>query len=86
MARSGGAEFSAVEFEETKRTFQRNINQELEEAVILMSELNKNLSYWAEKTGEIEKMAKVWNMFQNRLATLKSTVTTVTEQSEFPQT
>ncbi|GCC18593.1 hypothetical protein chiPu_0021689, partial [Chiloscyllium punctatum] len=59
---------------------------ELEEAVILMGELNKNLSYWAEKTGEIEKMAKVWSMFQNRLATLKSTVTTVTEQSEFPQT
>ncbi|XP_048380175.2 protein phosphatase 1 regulatory subunit 35 isoform X2 [Stegostoma tigrinum] len=60
--------------------------KELEEAVLLMGELNKNLSYWAEKTGEIEKMAQVWSMFQNRLATLKSTVTTLTEQADFPQT
>ncbi|XP_062904887.1 protein phosphatase 1 regulatory subunit 35 isoform X1 [Mobula hypostoma] len=53
--------------------------KELQEAARLMGELNKNLSYWAEKTGDVEKLAQVWSMFQNRLATIVSSLPSATK-------
>ncbi|XP_059831019.1 protein phosphatase 1 regulatory subunit 35 isoform X2 [Hypanus sabinus] len=53
--------------------------KDLQEAARLMGELNRNLSYWAEKTGDVEKLAQVWSMFQNKLATVVSSLPSVTK-------
>ncbi|XP_069771458.1 uncharacterized protein [Narcine bancroftii] len=82
MAWGGGR---AAEFEEARRAYQRAISQELEEAARLMNELNKNLSFWAQKTGEVEKLAQVWSTFQNRLATVTTTLAHVNQQPDHSQ-
>ncbi|XP_078524730.1 uncharacterized protein LOC144797813 isoform X2 [Lissotriton helveticus] len=55
---------------------------ELQEAAELLTRLNQNLAYWAEKTGEVEKLALVWATFQNQLSVLSGFVAGPSEQAD----
>lgn len=66
-------------FNELRQKYIHSIAQNLGEARTLMIKLNSNLQAWTERTGELEHLAKVWAMFQNRLACVSAVLGDVEE-------
>ncbi|KAJ1079991.1 hypothetical protein NDU88_000213 [Pleurodeles waltl] len=56
--------------------------QELQEAEELLIRLNQNFAYWAERTGEVEKLAMVWGTFQDQLSVFSGLVAWQSEQMD----